>query len=127
MESVVKIIGASDEEDGDYNNTLYLTGMAVSSSSARLSFHYDENKKEGYVAFDNLGKYNFIEGYDFTKDLGFMGNIMLHNLSNGQLTSTPIKVHGARTARRLSSTKTRYCSVVSIPLVEPSPAMSSSA
>lgn len=91
MESVVKIIGASDEEDGDYNNTLYLTGMAVSSSSARLSFHFDEDTKQGYVAFDNLGKYNFIEGYDFTKDLGFMGNIMLHNLSNGQLTSTPIK------------------------------------
>ena len=91
MESGVKIIGASDEEDGDYNNTLYLTGMAVSSSSARLSFHYDEDTKQGYVAFDNLGKYNFIEGYDFTKDLGFMGNIMLHNLSNGQLTSTPIK------------------------------------
>lgn len=91
MESVVKIIGASDEKDGDYNNTLYLTGMAVSSSSARLSFHYGKDKKEGYVAFDNLGKYNFIEGYDFTKDLGFMGNIMLHNLSNGQLTSTPIK------------------------------------
>lgn len=91
MESVVKIIGASDEEDGDYNNTLYLTGMAVSSSSARLSFHYDEDTKQGYVAFDNLGKYNFIEGYDFTKDLGFTGNIMLHNLSNGQLTSTPIK------------------------------------
>lgn len=87
MESVVKIIGASDEEDGDYNNTLYLTGMAVSSSSARLSF--DEKTKE--IAFDNLGKYNFIEGYDFTKDLGFMGNIMLHNLSNGSLTSTPIK------------------------------------
>ena len=56
MESVVKIIGASDEEDGDYNNTLYLTGMAVSSSSARLSFHYDEDTKQGYVAFDNLGK-----------------------------------------------------------------------
>ena len=91
LESVVKIIGASDDSDGDYNNTLYLTGMAVSSSSARLSFHYDEDTKQGYVAFDNLGKYNFIEGYDFTKDLGFMGNIMLHNLSNGQLTSTPIK------------------------------------
>ena len=91
MESVVKIIGASDEKDGDYNNTLYLTGMAVSSSSARLSFHYDENKKEGYVAFDNLGKYNFIEGYDFTKDLGIMGNIVLSNLSNGSLTTTPIK------------------------------------
>lgn len=87
MESVVKIIGASDEKDGDYNHTLYLTGMAVSSSSARLSF--DEKTKE--IAFDNLGKYNFIEGYDFTKDLGFMGNIMLHNLSNGSLTSTPIK------------------------------------
>lgn len=91
MESVVKIIGASDEKDGDYNNTLYLTGMAVSSSSARLSFHYDEKTKQGYVAFDNLGKYNFIEGYDFTKDLGIMGNIVLSNLSNGQLTSTPIK------------------------------------
>ena len=86
MESVVKIIGASDEEDGDYNNTLYLTGMAVNSSSARLSFH-----KQGYVAFDNLGKYNFIEGYDFTKDLGIMGNIVLSNLSNGSLTTTPIK------------------------------------
>ena len=91
LESVVKIIGASDEKDGDYNHTLYLTGMAVSSSSARLSFHYDENKKEGYVAFDNLGKYNFIEGYDFTKDLGIMGNIVLSNLSNGSLTTTPIK------------------------------------
>lgn len=91
MESVVKIIGASDEEDGDYNNTLYLTGMAVNSSSARLSFHYDEKNKQGYVAFDNLGKYNFIEGYDFTKDLGIMGNIVLSNLSNGSLTTTPIK------------------------------------
>lgn len=91
MESVVKIIGASDEKDGDYNHTLYLTGMAVSSSSARLSFHYDEKTKQGYVAFDNLGKYNFIEGYDFTKDLGIMGNIVLSNLSNGSLTTTPIK------------------------------------
>ena len=91
MESVVKIIGASDEEDGDYKNTLYLTGMAVNSSSARLSFHYDEKTKQGYVAFDNLGKYNFIEGYDFTKDLGIMGNIVLSNLSNGSLTTTPIK------------------------------------
>ena len=87
LESVVKIIGASDEKDGDYNHTLYLTGMAVSSSSARLSF----NAKDGYVAFDNLGKYNFIEGYDFTKDLGIMGNIVLSNLSNGSLTTTPIK------------------------------------
>ena len=87
MESVVKIIGASDEKDGDYNHTLYLTGRAVSSSSARLSF----NAKDGYVAFDNLGKYNFIEGYDFTKDLGIMGNIVLSNLSNGSLTTTPIK------------------------------------
>ena len=87
LESVVKIIGASDEKDGDYNHTLYLTGMAVSSSSARLSF----NAKDGYVAFDNLGKYNFIEGYDFTKDLGIMGNIVLNNLSNGSLTTTPIK------------------------------------
>ena len=91
MTSVVKIIGASNEDEGDYNNTLYLTGMAMSSSTARLSYHYDATTKQGYVAFDNLGKYNFIEGYDFTKDLGFMGNIMLHNLSNGQLTSTPIK------------------------------------
>ena len=91
MESVVKIIGATDAEDGDYNNTLYLTGMAVNSSSARLSFHYDEKTKQGYVAFDNLGKYNFIEGYDFTKDLGIMGNIVLSNLSNGSLTTTPIK------------------------------------
>lgn len=87
MESVVKIIGASDEKDGDYNHTLYLTGMAVSSSSARLSF--DEKTKE--IAFDNLGKYNFIEGYDFTKDLNIMGNIVLSNLSNGSLTTTPIK------------------------------------
>ena len=85
MESVVTIIGANDDSDADYNKTLYLTGMAVKTSSARLSF------KQGYVAFDNLGKYNFIEGYDFTKDLGIMGNIMLHNLSNGSLTSTPIK------------------------------------
>lgn len=87
MESVVKIIGASDEKDGDYNHTLYLTGMAVSSSSARLSF--DEKNK--VIAFDNLGKYNFIEGYDFTKDLNIMGNIVLSNLSNGSLTTTPIK------------------------------------
>lgn len=87
MESVVKIIGASDEKDGDYNHTLYLTGMAVSSSSARLSF--DEKNK--VIAFDNLGKYNFIEGYDFTKDLNIMGNIVLSNLSNSSLTTTPIK------------------------------------
>lgn len=91
MTSVVKIIGASNEDEGDYNNTLYLTGMAMSSSTARLSYHYDAATKQGYVAFDNLGKYNFIEGYDFTKDLGIMGNIVLSNLSNGSLTTTPIK------------------------------------
>lgn len=89
MESVVKIIGASDNSDADYNHTLYLTGMAVSSSSARLSFK--EDTKE--ITFDNLGKYNFIEGYDFTQspELGIMGNIVLNNLSNGSLTTTPIK------------------------------------
>ena len=89
MESVVKIIGASDNSDADYNHTLYLTGMAVSSSSARLSFK--EDTKE--ITFDNLGKYNFIEGYDFTQspELGIMGNIVLSNLSNGSLTTTPIK------------------------------------
>lgn len=85
MEAIVKIEGASDENDADYNNTLFMTGLAVSSSTARLTF----NEQEGYVAFDNLGKYNFIEDYDFG-DLG-KGNVVLSNLTNGTLGTNPIK------------------------------------
>lgn len=90
MTSVVKIIGASDEDEGDYNNTLYLTGMAMSSSTARLSYHYDAATKQGYVAFDNLMKYNFMEDFDAGNGIGKV-NILLSNLENGKLTTTPIK------------------------------------
>ena len=86
MEAVVKIVGASDESDADYDNTLFLTGLAVSSSSARLTY----NAEKGYVAFDNLGKYNFIEGYDFGDPIG-KGNVVLSNLTNGTLGTNPIK------------------------------------
>lgn len=89
LSGVVKITGASDEDDPDYNNTLYLTGMAQSGSVARLSYHYDENTKEGYVAFDNLQKYNFLENIELNQ-LGTC-NIKLSNLVNNQLTTTPIK------------------------------------
>ena len=89
LSGVVKITGATDENDPDYNNTLYLTGMAQSGSTARLSYHYDVNTQQGYVAFDDLSKYNFLENLALD-DLGTC-NIKLSNLSNGQLTTTPIK------------------------------------
>lgn len=90
MTSVVKIIGASNEDEGDYNHTLYMTGMGMSSSTARLSYHYDAATKQGYVAFDNLMKYNFIEDFDAGNGIGKV-NILLSNLENGKLTTTPIK------------------------------------
>lgn len=85
----VKIVGATDEEDEDYNKVLYITGMlGYQWTNAKLSYDFDKATGKGSVAFDYLGQYNFAEGVNF-KGLGVC-NVQLFNLDGKNLTDTPI-------------------------------------
>ena len=85
----VKIVGATDENDKDYNKVLYITGMVgYQWTTAKLSYDYDKATGKGSVAFDYLGQYNFAEGVNFT-GLGVC-NVQLFNLDGKNLTDTPI-------------------------------------
>lgn len=62
----VKIVGATDENDKDYNKVLYITGMiGYQWTTAKLSYDYNKATGKGSVAFDYLGQYNFAEGVNF--------------------------------------------------------------
>ena len=62
----VRVTGATEETDDDYNKTLYVTGMAgFSATQAILSFNYDKATNTGSVAFDHLGEYFFVTGLNF--------------------------------------------------------------
>lgn len=85
----VKIVGATDENDEDYNKVLYITGMiGVQWTTAKLSYDFDKATGKGSVAFDYLGQYNFAEGVDF----GSAGihNVRLYNMDGNDYTDTPI-------------------------------------
>lgn len=85
----VKIVGATDEEDKDYNKVLYITGMlGYQWTTAKLSYDFDKATGKGSVAFDYLGQYNFAEGVNFN-GLGVC-NVQLFNLDGKNLTDTPI-------------------------------------
>lgn len=85
----VKIVGASDETDKDYNHTLYVTGMAgIASSSAILSFTYDAETNDGHVSFDHLGEYNFCEGLNF--GMANPMNLLLLQFDGKSLFATPL-------------------------------------
>ena len=85
----VKIVGATDENDKDYNKVLYITGMlGYQWTTAKLSYDFDKATGKGSVAFDYLGQYNFAEGVNFT-GLGVC-NVQLFNLDGKNLTDTPI-------------------------------------
>lgn len=86
----VTISGASDADDPDYNNTLYLSGAeGYSWVVLKLSYHYDITTNEGYVAFDDLGSYYAAEGVGFTS-----GTYDIVPLSyNGGLSYTAITGH----------------------------------
>lgn len=85
----VKIIGASDESEADYNKKLYITGMGGDAESeVILSFNYDKQTKQGTVAFDELGTYMMFAA-NFGDELGICGVVPFNKL-DGQLTETPI-------------------------------------
>ena len=85
----VKIVGATDEEDEDYNKVLYITGMlGYKWTTAKLSYDFDKATGKGSVAFDYLGQYNFAEGVNFT-GLGVC-NVRLFSVAGNQLSEDPI-------------------------------------
>ncbi len=85
----VKIIGATDESDKDYNKTLYVTGMCgLPSSKAILSYSYDKDTNKGSVSFDHLGEYNFAEGVNF--GLTNPVNLWLLQLNGNNLSASPV-------------------------------------
>lgn len=84
----VKITGASDESEADYNKNLYITGMGGAESEVWLSFNYDKETKTGSLAFDQLGTYMMFAA-NFGDPLGVCG-VVPFNLLDGQLTDTPI-------------------------------------
>ena len=84
----VKITGASDESEADYNKKLYITGMGGAESEVWLSFNYDKETKTGSLAFDQLGTYMMFAA-NYGDPLGICG-VVPFNLLDGQLTDTPI-------------------------------------
>ena len=84
----VKITGASEESEADYNKKLYITGMGGADSEVWLSFNYDKETKTGSLAFDQLGTYMMFAA-NFGDPLGVCG-VVPFNLLDGQLTDTPI-------------------------------------
>lgn len=85
----VKIVGASDETDKEYNHTLYVTGMGgIASSSAILSFTFDPETNDGHVSFDHLGEYNFCEGLNF--GMANPMNLLLLQFDGKSLFATPL-------------------------------------
>ena len=86
----VKVVGATDENDTDYNSKLYITGMAgYAWTTAELSYHYNKTTQKGYVAFDNLGGYNFAEGVTFPDPIG-TANVKLYAIEGEYLSTTPL-------------------------------------
>ena len=85
----VKIVGATDENDKDYNKVLYITGMiGYQCTTAKLSYDYNKATGKGSVAFDYLGQYNFAEGVNFN-GLGVC-NVRLFSVAGNQLSEDPI-------------------------------------
>lgn len=85
----VKIVGATDENDKDYNKVLYITGMiGYQWTTAKLSYDYNKATGKGSVAFDYLGQYNFAEGVNFN-GLGVC-NVRLFSVAGNQLSKDPI-------------------------------------
>lgn len=84
----VKITGASDESEADYNKKLYITGMGGAESEVWLSFNYDKETRQGTVAFDQLGTYKMFAA-NYGDPLGVCG-VVPFNLLDGKLTDTPI-------------------------------------
>lgn len=85
----VKIVGATDENDKDYNKVLYITGMiGYQWTTAKLSYDYNKATGKRSVAFDYLGQYNFAEGVNFN-GLGVC-NVRLFSVAGNQLSEDPI-------------------------------------
>ncbi len=85
----VKITGAKDESEADYNKTLTVSGInGYSSCEAYLSYHFDTASKAGYVAFEDMGEYA-MGAYAFGEPVG-NAYVIPMNRKNGSLTTDPI-------------------------------------
>lgn len=85
----VTITGALDEEDADYNNKLYISGInGESSCEAELTFTFDKETKAGSVSFEGMGDYA-MGAYNFGDPVG-PAYVVPYNIEGGKLTTTPI-------------------------------------
>lgn len=85
----VTIIGATDENDPDYNKYLYVSGMMGDPSTiAILTYNFDPVTKTGYVAFDNLGgAYKMADNLNFGS---FKGSVVPFSIDGDKLSTKPI-------------------------------------
>ncbi len=85
----VTISGATDESDADFNKTLYISGLnGESSCEAELTYHFDNETKTGYVAFEGMGEYA-MGAYGFGDPVG-NAYVIPYNRKDGQFTTDPI-------------------------------------
>lgn len=82
-------VSGADEDEPDYEKYLYVSGMmGYAWTQAVLSYHYDQNTQEGYVAME-MGSYNFAEDVNF--GLGGYNNVILYSRVNDSFSDTPVK------------------------------------
>lgn len=85
----VTITGATDEDDEDYNKTLYISGLnGEATCEAELTFNFNPETKTGTVSFENLGEYA-LGAYNFGDPVG-AAYVLPYNRKNGKLTTDPI-------------------------------------
>ncbi len=85
----VTISGATDESDPEFNKTLYISGLGGESTcEAELTYHFDNETKTGYVAFEGMGDYA-MGAYNFSDPVG-AAYVIPYNRKDGTLTTDPI-------------------------------------
>ena len=83
----VSISGAADEDNPEYNKTLYIEGMCGLSTKAQLDYYFDKTSKTCTVAIVP-GQYEFASGLNFGMTNPM--NIWLVRLSGKNLGFDPV-------------------------------------
>lgn len=86
----VTITGADDPSEYIYNKLLYVEGMLLEKSKARLSFNFDTANNTCYVSFTNFMKYNWVTGFkhpSFSDPI----DIKLGRLEGQQISQSPVE------------------------------------
>lgn len=86
----VTITGADDPSEYIYNKLLYVEGMLLEKSKARLSFNFDTANNTCYVSFTNFMKYNWVTGFkhpSFSDPI----DIKLGRLEGNSISQSPVE------------------------------------